>query len=134
VRSRGLPEVGHANLKPDRFAMERSRSVSPTIMQLLQLILASTAYAIGGLFMKLSNGLTRPLPTIVFLRLFSFGAMLQALGMRRADLGMAYIMVLGFEAVLALVFSVALLRESCPPQRLAAIALILVGIVWLNRT
>jgi len=103
-------------------------------MELLLLIFASTAYAIGGLFMKLSNGATRPFPTIAFLLLFLVGAMLQALGMRRLDLGVAYILVLGFEAVLALVFSVWFLREPCSPQRLGAIALILIGIVWLNRT
>jgi multidrug transporter EmrE-like cation transporter len=105
-----------------------------THMEMLLLILASTAYAIGGLFMKFSNGATRPLPTAAFLFLFLVGAMLQALGMRRSDLGVAYILVLGFEAVLALVFSTWFLRESCSPQRLGAIALILVGIGWLNRT
>jgi small multidrug resistance pump/quaternary ammonium compound-resistance protein SugE len=103
-------------------------------MALLQLILASAAYATGGLFMKFSDGLSQPLPTITFLLLFLVGATLQALGMRRADLGMAYILVLGFEAALALVFSVWFLHEICSPQRLAAIALILIGIILLRRT
>jgi multidrug transporter EmrE-like cation transporter len=103
-------------------------------MALLQLILASAAYATGGLFMKFSDGLSHPLPTITFLLLFLVGATLQALGIWRADLGMAYILVLGFEAALALVFSVWFLRETCSPQRLAAIVLILMGIVWLHRT
>jgi quaternary ammonium compound-resistance protein SugE len=103
-------------------------------MDLLQLVLASVAYAVGGLFMKLSAGLSRPLPVIAFSLLFLVGAQLQALGMRRADLGMAYIFVLGLEAVLAALFSVLLLRESWSAARVAAVLMILAGILILRRT
>jgi hypothetical protein len=48
--------------------------------------------------MKLSAGLTRPWPTAVLFELFFLGA-LQTLGKRRADLGVAYILVLGLAAV-----------------------------------
>ncbi|MGO9264230.1 MAG: hypothetical protein ACLQBA_04970 [Candidatus Binataceae bacterium] len=50
---------------------------------LIQLILASVIYAVGGLCMKLSNGLTRPFPTAILFALFMLGATLQTLGMRR---------------------------------------------------
>ena len=103
-------------------------------MELLQLIIASAAYAVGGLFMKFSDGLSRPLPVIAFSLLFLAGAQLQALGMRRADLGVAYIFVLGLEALLAALFSIGLLRESWSATRVAAVALILAGIVLLRRT
>jgi multidrug transporter EmrE-like cation transporter len=103
-------------------------------MPLLQLLLASTLYAVGGVFMKLSAGLSRPWPTVAFLTLFVLGALLQALGIRDAELGPAYVLVLGVEAVAAVLLSAWYLQESYPPSRLVAIALILVGIVLLRRT
>jgi multidrug transporter EmrE-like cation transporter len=103
-------------------------------MPLFQLLLASTMYAVGGVFMKLSAGLSRPWPTIAFLALFVLGAMLQALGMREAELGPSYVFVLGAEALAAVVLSAVYLQESYPPSRLIAIAFVLVGIVWLRRT
>jgi multidrug transporter EmrE-like cation transporter len=103
-------------------------------MPALELVLASIAYSVGGLFMKLSSGLSRPLPTAAFLGLFVAGALIQAMGMRQADLSISYIFVLGVEALLTVLLSVFYLHESCPPSRLAAIAMVVVGIAWLRRT
>jgi len=100
----------------------------------LQLVNASIAYAIGGICMKLSAGLTRPLPTVALYALFFFGASLQTLGMRRADLGVAYIVVLGLEAVAALALSVLVLGETCSPSRLGAVVVVVAGIAWLRHT
>jgi quaternary ammonium compound-resistance protein SugE len=100
---------------------------------LLQLVLASIIYAIGGLCMKLSDGLTRPFPTMMLFALFISGATLQTLGMRRADLGVAYIMVLGMEAIAALALSIICLKESWSPARLGAVAMVIAGIYWLRR-
>jgi quaternary ammonium compound-resistance protein SugE len=69
-------------------------------MDIIFLAIAAAAFSIGGLLMKLSAGLTRPLPSAGFLILFVAGASVQAIGMRRTDLGVAYIFVLGLEAVL----------------------------------
>lgn len=101
---------------------------------LFELILASLFYAVGGLCMKLSMGLSKPLPTAMLFALFLIGATLQTLGMRREDLGVAYIMVLGLEAVAALALSVFALEEACPPSRLIAVGLIIGGIVWLRNS
>src|SRR5260370_42437736 len=103
-------------------------------MALIQLVLASAAYAAGGLFMKQSAGLSRPRPTIAFLALFAGGATLQAAGMKSADLGVSYIFVLGVEALMTVLLSMFYLHESYRPSRIAAIALVIVGILWLRRT
>jgi multidrug transporter EmrE-like cation transporter len=103
-------------------------------MALTQLILASVVYAIGGLFMKLSQGLSRPWPTIAFSVLFLTGAMLQALGMRGADMGVSYVFVLGVEALVATGLSAAYLHEGFPPSRIAAVMLVVIGVAWLRRT
>lgn len=103
-------------------------------MALVLLVAASLAYAVGGLFMKQSDGLTHLVPTLVFLALFAGGASLQALGMRHGDMGVAYVLVLGVEAVFAVALSAVVLHEGYSASRLAAVALVLIGIAWLRRT
>ena len=103
-------------------------------MALIQLLLASSAYAVGGLFMKLSAGLSRPWPTVTFSLLFLAGAMLQSLGMRNADMGVSYVFVLGVEALVATGLSVVYLHEGFPLSRIAAVLLVVAGVVWLRRT
>jgi hypothetical protein len=61
------------------------------------LVLAS-AYAVGGIFMKKSDGRG---PVAAFVVLFASGSLLQALGMGSADLSVSYIIVLGVDAVLS---------------------------------
>jgi quaternary ammonium compound-resistance protein SugE len=100
--------------------------------EMLLMFLAAACFAVGGIFMKLSAGVTRPLPIAAFLALFLAGALLQAFAMRRADLGSVYIAVLGLEAALALVFSVVLFHEGLSPVRILAVVLILVGVALLR--
>lgn len=103
-------------------------------MNLAELLLASTCYAAGGLFMKLSDGLTRPAPALAFSTFFLCGACLQALGMQRRDLGMATILVLGVEAMMTLAFSLVILGERMSALRAVAIALVVVGVGLLSQT
>lgn len=103
-------------------------------MAFLLLVLASIAYAVGGLFMKQSAGVTHVWPSAAFLALFAAGAVLQALGMTQADMGVSYVFVLGVEAICAVLLSAVVLHESYSPSRLAAIALVVIGIAWLRAT
>jgi multidrug transporter EmrE-like cation transporter len=103
-------------------------------MAFLLLVMASALYAIGGLFMKLSNGMSRLAPTVAFLMLFVGGAVFQALGMRRTDLVVSYVFVLGAEVLIAVMLSAGYLQERYPPSRVAAILVILAGMLWLKRT
>src|SRR3954447_7092404 len=103
-------------------------------MALLLLVLASAAYAVGGVFMKMSDGLLRPAPVAAFVALFAGGSLVQGIGMRGTDLGVGYIIVLGVEAVLAVALSVFYLHERITPARAAAVALVVVGVLWLRRT
>jgi small multidrug resistance pump/quaternary ammonium compound-resistance protein SugE len=105
-----------------------------SVAEISILIAAAAAFSSGGLCMKLSAGFTRPLPTLGVFALFGLGAALQTLALRRAELGVAYIFVLGAEAVLTLLISVLVLGESCPPSRLAAVLVVIAGIAWLRIT
>ena len=103
-------------------------------MPLLLLVLAALAYAAGGLFMKASDGVTRLAPTAAFLALFAAGATLQAIGMKQTHMGIAYVFVLGVEAVAAVAISAAVLHEPYSSSRIAAIAVVVAGIAWLRAT
>jgi multidrug transporter EmrE-like cation transporter len=102
-------------------------------MELFYVVLAAVSFAVGGLFMKYSAGATRPIPTLVFAGLFIAGALLQAKAMRRADMGPVYVAVLGLEAVAALLLSAFVLHEHLSWPRLAAVCLIIGGVLLLRR-
>ena len=103
-------------------------------MSLFQLILAAAMYAVGGLFMKLSDGVSRPGPTAAFIVLFVLAATIQAMGMRRADMGSSYIFVLGAETLVSALLSIVYLHEQWSPLRVFAVFLVVLGIALLRRS
>ena len=78
--------------------------------------------------MKLSQGLPRLLPSIWVFTLFGAGAACQALAMRRTEMGVVYLFVLGVEAIAAYGLSVAVVGEKATIGRILAVALI-VGVL-----
>ena len=70
------------------------------------LLLAALSFTVGGICMKHSDGLTKAGPSVLLGILFLLGAGLQALAMRREDMSVSYIFVLGMESVLAFGFGV----------------------------
>jgi small multidrug resistance pump/quaternary ammonium compound-resistance protein SugE len=95
-------------------------------------ILAALFFTVGGVFMKLSEGLTKFWPTVIVFALFLIGAALQTLAMKREDLAVTYLWVVGLESILAFAFGVLLFSESCTPARIAGVLLIAGGIVSLR--
>ena len=102
-------------------------------MYLVLLIAASLLFAVGGLFMKYSEGLTRPAASVAVFGLFGAGAACQALAMKRAEMGVVYVWVLGLEALAAFTLSVVVLSERVSAAKVAALALIVAGIALLER-
>jgi small multidrug resistance pump/quaternary ammonium compound-resistance protein SugE len=102
------------------------------IVPVALMIAAAFAYTCGGVCMKYSLGLTRPIPTILLFVLFLLGAGLQALAMRSTDMGVAYIFVLGLESLLAFIFSIFVFNEMATLTRMLAVFLITVGIILLH--
>jgi multidrug transporter EmrE-like cation transporter len=95
-------------------------------------ILAALFFTVGGIFMKLSEGLTRFWPTLIVFALFLVGAALQTLAMKREDLAVTYLLVVGLESILAFLFGVFLFSESYHPARIAGVLLITGGIISLR--
>jgi multidrug resistance protein EbrB len=94
--------------------------------------IAAMMYVTGGALMKYSQGLTQPLPTLGLTALFSTGALIQARAMRYEQLGSSYILVLGLEALLAMVLGTLLFGEQISGRAAAGITLVVIGIVLLR--
>jgi multidrug transporter EmrE-like cation transporter len=65
--------------------------------------------------------------------LFCAGAACQAVGMRKTEMGVAYISVLGLEALAAFVLSWLALGERVTISKIGALLLIVGGIALLER-
>jgi multidrug transporter EmrE-like cation transporter len=96
------------------------------------IVLAALLFTVGGVFMKLSEGLTRFWPTVLVFALFISGAALQTLAMKREELAVTYVLVVGLESILAFLFGVLLFSESCTPRRIAGVFLVAGGIISLR--
>lgn len=103
-------------------------------MRILFLIMASGAFATGGLCMKYSQGLSNIIPSVGVFLLFGIGAAFQARAMARTEMSVAYVFVLGLEAVMASLLSVVVLHERMNSMRALAIVVIVVGIGLLQRS
>lgn len=82
--------------------------------------------------MKSSAGMTRLTPTLLFFFLFATGALFQALALRYAELGVAYVVVLGLEAVLAVVLGILVFSEQISPLKCLGVLAVVIGITLLH--
>jgi small multidrug resistance pump/quaternary ammonium compound-resistance protein SugE len=101
-------------------------------MYLLLTIGAALTFALGGVCMKSSEGMTRPVPTLLLYLCFAAGATLQTLALRGSELGAGYLFVLGLEAVLAFGFGLCFFAESCSCPKLLGVAAVVVGVILLH--
>jgi small multidrug resistance pump len=95
---------------------------------------AALTFTVGGIFMKPSEGLTRPWPTVAVLGLFTVGALLLTLSVTaRGELGAAYLFVLGLETVLAFSFGMFIFGERASAGRILGLVLLLAGMILIER-
>ncbi|MBM2805920.1 MAG: Ethidium bromide-methyl viologen resistance protein EmrE [Deltaproteobacteria bacterium] len=96
--------------------------------------LAAALYVTGGVFMKYSAGLTRWLPTLALVALFSAGALMQAWAMKREPLGSSYVVVLGLEALLAVLAGYFFFAEQMTIKMISGVVLVVLGMILLRLT
>ena len=101
-------------------------------MNMILMIVAAVFFPVGGLCMKQSEGLTRVGPSVLLGVLFLAGAACQALAMRREEMSVTYVFVLGLESVLVCVLGVVFFEEAVTVARICAVGLITAGIVLLR--
>ena len=95
-------------------------------------LLAALCFVGGGAFMKVSSGFARPVPGLLALGLFLSGAVAQTLAMKRGEMGVSYVFILGLEAALAFAIGAVLFRENVSIAKLLGVAFIIGGSVLLH--
>lgn len=95
-------------------------------------VLAALSFSTGGYYMKFSAGLTQLRPTLLVFAFFGVGVCLQTLAMRGEEMAVTYIVILGLEAITALLLSIFVLHEGSSAPKLVGVGLVLLGIVLLR--
>lgn len=114
-----------------RVAQPIGDALAPYRFSLLVLS-AAASFTVGGIFMKLADGVRDKSAIAALLVCFATGAILQSLAMRGEDLGVTYIVVLGVEAALAFLFGWLFFAEAVTAMKLAGVVAIVLGIVALR--
>jgi multidrug transporter EmrE-like cation transporter len=93
---------------------------------------SAALYVAGGTLMKYSQGLTRLLPSVALVVVFGAGALIQAWAMKYEAMGPSYVVVLGLEALLAVVAGSVIFAEQITAKTLCGVVLVAVGIAMLR--
>lgn len=101
-------------------------------MAWIVLFVAGVFEVIWAYAMKLSEGFTRLVPSLVTIGAMLLSFWLLAAAMRTIPLGTAYTMWTGIGAVGAFLVGVFALAESVNPMRIAAALLIVAGLVLMQ--
>lgn len=101
-------------------------------MYVVWVLAAAVFFTAGGVAMKASAGMTRPTSTLVFFLCFAVGAAFQALALRYAELGVAYVVVLGLEAVFAVALGALVFSERMSALKCGGVIAVVIGIVLLH--
>ena len=100
----------------------------------LLLLLAIAAEVVGTSCLKLSAGMSRPLPTLVGLAAYGSAMLLLSKVVETIPLGVAYALWSGIGIVAIVLVGVFLYRQIPSPGQLVGMALIAAGVVVVNLT
>jgi multidrug transporter EmrE-like cation transporter len=101
-------------------------------MYLIMVVIAAFAYTLGGMYMKLSKGLSELGPSLLVYFFLIAGASIEAIAMHNSSLGITYLFVVGLEFILAFLFGALLFRENYSQGSLLGVSLIVAGIILLG--
>lgn len=86
----------------------------------------------GTAFLKVSDGLTRPLPVIAMAILYAISIAALALALRTIEMSIAYAIWGGLGVALVTIVGIMVFGEAVTLWKLVCIILILLGVVGLN--
>lgn len=101
-------------------------------MYLILVLIAAISFTVGGIYMKFAAGLSQLIPSLLVYLCFIVGASLQTLAMQKSSLSVTYILVLGLESVLALLFGILIFKENYSFLKLFGVSLTVAGIILLR--
>jgi small multidrug resistance pump len=93
---------------------------------------AIASEVLGTVFLRETDGFTRPLPSVFVLTTFALSLWLTALALRQLEISLAYAVWAGVGTAAVAVIGMAMLGESVNALKLASIALVIGGVVGLN--
>ncbi len=86
----------------------------------------------GTTALKLSDGFTKTVPTVLALVLYIIGLYLMTLVLKKLDLGLVYAIWSGMGTALVAIIGIAVFGDSVDMIRIGSIALIIIGVVGLH--
>jgi small multidrug resistance pump len=86
----------------------------------------------GTTSMKLAQGFTRPLPSVLIFIFYALAFVALTLTLKKMDISVAYSVWSGVGTALIAAIGIFWFQEPLTPVRLACIALIVIGVVGLN--
>jgi len=103
------------------------------VLQAWLLLVTSIGFeVIGSTFLKLSEGLARPLYAALMFLCYAVAFSLFALALKRIELGTAYAVWAGLGTVLVFLVGVVFFREGVTLLKLASVGLIIAGVIGLH--
>ncbi len=96
------------------------------------LVLAIACEVAGTTCMKLSEGLTKPLISLLMFGLYGLSLTLLTLALRGIPVGVAYAVWSGLGTALIAVIALLAFGESLTPAKTVCLALIILGVIGLN--
>jgi small multidrug resistance pump len=96
------------------------------------MILAICLEVSGTLNMKLSQGFTRPVPTVLMFVCYGAGFIPLNLALRRLDVSVAYAVWSGLGTAIITMIGILFLKEPATALKLISIAAIIFGVIGLS--
>lgn len=101
-------------------------------MSWIYLLLAIFSEIIGTTSMKISEGFSRLVPSIMIFVFYGLSLSFLTLALRRIDIGVAYAIWSGLGTALIAAIGIIWFRESLSLMKVVSILLIIAGVIGLN--
>ena len=100
----------------------------------IYLILAIVFEVIGTTFMKLSDGFTKTIPTIVMIIFYLLSLAALTMTLKKFEVGSAYAIWSGLGTALITIVGIVIFKESISLVKILSIILIIIGVAGLHLT
>jgi small multidrug resistance pump len=98
----------------------------------IYLLIAILTEVVGTTLMKVSQGLTRLLPSLLMFVMYGISFVFMALALKKIEVSTAYAIWSGLGTALIATIGIIAFRESFNLPKLAGLALIIGGVILLN--
>lgn len=115
-----------------RCRIGRFSLISSRMNSWLYLLLAIILEVTGTIFLKLSEGFTKVLPSVAMLFFYALGLTVLAMALKKIDIGVAYAVWSGLGTALIATIGIFWFQEPFTIIKIISIGLIILGVIGLN--